>query len=676
MVISTAPLFAHGEQRSIGDSDIINKRKGGENMEVSTIMTSSVQMQQVFSEITPDNEAGNPQSTPQSTPQQSMSFSELFDQCAGTGNGIRKSTDPFAALELSKAIAPSMQASRQLPGQQAPDSGLIPTEFAAGFLQGASPGERSLTVTMVESESENVPDVYTQALDANEPPAVPARADFPWALPFVPGNSLVDMDAAQPLPEPWAMVFSPAEVTATPVIAEGTEARAEAPALWAQNSGLERKQASPQPGNPEKTAQGAAFPVSAGKVLLQESQVKVAQQAEPSIITPEPLVKLASEVTQGRNLAHSAALSGPEVSATTPESGVPSSPSFFRETSLYSIISQGAEAKPEGDAVIQGKSLQPGTTVTIAQPEAKSHAGAEIPLPMVQGEYADALEVPGRKTVADPATALETPLPGENRRGGETAVNAYRAVTSEAVSQGKKGAALLHGDIRPSTPSAIPEAEAANAGEAPRLIDIVLTEKGKALTKGAGGEAAGKAEEVKSAGIETQPAFVQARGELRTNGEAKIVSPANDAKSPFPGQIHQQVREKLESGDYGVNKGNITLKLHPVELGELKINLRMEDQRLKIEIMTENPSVKEALMQNLDTLKETLSRQNIAMERFNVSTDLRQGFQQGARDERQLTQGDSGSNAAFQPATADEELALQKFLYGWDNDNSLVSLVL
>jgi flagellar hook-length control protein FliK len=81
-------------------------------------------------------------------------------------------------------------------------------------------------------------------------------------------------------------------------------------------------------------------------------------------------------------------------------------------------------------------------------------------------------------------------------------------------------------------------------------------------------------------------------------------------------------------------------------------------------------------MQNLDTLKETLSRQNIAMDRFNVSTDIRQGFQQGARDERQLTHGNRGTNAAFQPATAGEEPALPKFLYGWENDNSLVSLVL
>jgi hypothetical protein len=669
MVILTSPPFAHGEQRSIGDSDIINKRKGGENMEVSTIMKSSVQMQQVFSEIMPDNDASNPQSNPQ----QSISFSELFDQCAGTGNGIRKSTDPFAALALSKTIAPSMQDGMQLSGEQAPDTGLIPPEFAAGLVRAASPGERCLPETKVESEPENDLDDYTQALEGYESPAMPAQTGFPWTQPFIPGNSFVEVEAAQPLPEPRAMVFSPAEVTATQVNAEGTEAKAEAPAPWAQNSGLEKKQVSSPPGNQGKTAQGAAIPAPAG---MQESQVKVAQQAEPSIINPEPLVKLASEVTQGRNLAHSAALSGLEVSASAPEPGVPSRPSFFRETSFYHAISQGGEAKPEGDAVIQGKSLQPGTTVTMPQPEAMSHAGAEIPLTMVQGEYADALEVPGRKTIADPATAIETPLPGENRRGGETAVNAYRAVSSEGVGQGKKGAALLHGDTRLSTPSAISEADAANTGEAPHLIDIVLTEKGKAMAKGAGGEATGKAEEVKSAGIETPTAFVQGQGELRSNGESKIVPTANDAKAPSPGHIHQQVREKLESGDYGVNKGNITLKLHPEELGELKINLRMEDQRLKIEIMTENPSVKEALMQNLDTLKETLSRQNISMERFNVSTDLRQGSQQGARDERQLTQDSRGPNAAFQPVAAGEEPVLPKFLYGWENDNSLVSLVL
>ena len=80
--------------------------------------------------------------------------------------------------------------------------------------------------------------------------------------------------------------------------------------------------------------------------------------------------------------------------------------------------------------------------------------------------------------------------------------------------------------------------------------------------------------------------------------------------------------------------GSITLKLHPEELGELKINMRMEDQHLKVEITTQNQSVKDALMQNLDILKETLSRQNISMERFDVTADMKQSMYQGSRDGR------------------------------------------
>jgi hypothetical protein len=503
------------------------------------------------------------------------------------------------------------------------------------------------------------------------------------------------------------MVFSTSEATATAVIAQGTGSEVEAPAQWAQNSGLGIKQVSPQPLNPEITAQGAAIPVSslqagmsgqeqrqvsmqpgypdktaqggaspapAGKVLLPESRVKAEQQAEPSSL--EPIVNSASEVTAGSRLTLSAAMSAAGGSVSIPESGVPARPASFRETSLYGVISQGAESNPEAGTVIRGNSLQPGAKVIVPQPEAVSRVAATPPLATLQGEYTDDLQVPGREKVAEQATPLENPIPGENRRGGETAVNAYRAVAADALSQGKKGAATLRADILPSTPSMTPEADAANTGEAPQLIDIVFAEKGKGLAKGSGVEAAGKGEDAKSPVIATQPGFVQAQGELRSNGENRTVSPADDAKSTSPGHIHQQVRERLESGDYGISKGNITLKLHPEELGELKINLRMEDQRLKIEIVTENQSVKEALMQNLDTLKDTLSRQNIAMERFNVSTDLRQGFQHGARDERQLMQGDRGGNAAFQPATADDEPVLPKIHYGWDNDNSLVSLVL
>jgi flagellar hook-length control protein FliK len=80
-----------------------------------------------------------------------------------------------------------------------------------------------------------------------------------------------------------------------------------------------------------------------------------------------------------------------------------------------------------------------------------------------------------------------------------------------------------------------------------------------------------------------------------------------------------QVKENLGSQPLGKD-GQISMKLHPEELGELKINMRMENQHLKIEIVADNRSVKEALIQNMDSLKETLSRQNIVMERFEVLT--------------------------------------------------------
>jgi flagellar hook-length control protein FliK len=132
----------------------------------------------------------------------------------------------------------------------------------------------------------------------------------------------------------------------------------------------------------------------------------------------------------------------------------------------------------------------------------------------------------------------------------------------------------------------------------------------------------------------------------------------------------------LESGDYGMNRSSITLKLHPEELGELKINLRMEDLRLKVDIVTENRSVKEALMQNLDTLKDTLSRQNISMELFNVSADIRQGFQRGSGEENRMMHNNRVANAPAQTkeTVADGEQPI--FNYGWENDSSLVSLVL
>lgn len=103
-------------------------------------------------------------------------------------------------------------------------------------------------------------------------------------------------------------------------------------------------------------------------------------------------------------------------------------------------------------------------------------------------------------------------------------------------------------------------------------------------------------------------------------------------------QIVNQVKEKLADHRFVADNSQVTIRLHPEQLGELKINVRMDDQKVRVEIVAENQTVKDALLQGADSLKEALARQNVSMERFDVSTQGRQFFNQGFREGRQQEQ--------------------------------------
>jgi len=97
--------------------------------------------------------------------------------------------------------------------------------------------------------------------------------------------------------------------------------------------------------------------------------------------------------------------------------------------------------------------------------------------------------------------------------------------------------------------------------------------------------------------------------------------------------IMNQVTASVVSHD-GQGNGTIKIKLNPEDLGNLQINLRIENQQVKVEIISDNRTVRDALMGNLDHLKETLLKQNLNMERFDVSSGGGHGFGQGFREER------------------------------------------
>jgi flagellar hook-length control protein FliK len=94
--------------------------------------------------------------------------------------------------------------------------------------------------------------------------------------------------------------------------------------------------------------------------------------------------------------------------------------------------------------------------------------------------------------------------------------------------------------------------------------------------------------------------------------------------------VMQQVKERLAQHEVKSGNQQITLTLSPDSLGELKMNLNLQGQKLSVEIVTENRSVRDVIAQNTDALKESLARQNITMESFDVTTGGKGFGNQGA----------------------------------------------
>lgn len=100
-------------------------------------------------------------------------------------------------------------------------------------------------------------------------------------------------------------------------------------------------------------------------------------------------------------------------------------------------------------------------------------------------------------------------------------------------------------------------------------------------------------------------------------------------------QVVRQVAERLSTQPLKQGSDQISLKLAPEHLGNLQLNLRMEDQRLRIEVVAEQRAVRDALLTQVEELRETLARQNITMDSFDVTTGGNNAWNQQTPDWRQ-----------------------------------------
>ena len=95
----------------------------------------------------------------------------------------------------------------------------------------------------------------------------------------------------------------------------------------------------------------------------------------------------------------------------------------------------------------------------------------------------------------------------------------------------------------------------------------------------------------------------------------------------------------------------LTIRMHPQELGELKLDLILEHDKVKVNIQTQTHMVQDVLEQHLPRLREALEAQGVKVGDMQLSLDSQQ--QQGFESFRHFNSGQNSSQQRFQFAGQD-----------------------
>lgn len=244
-------------------------------------------------------------------------------------------------------------------------------------------------------------------------------------------------------------------------------------------------------------------------------------------------------------------------------------------------------------------------------PEAEAEGESEAaPLPAIDGAFGL-----GAVPAADPLSQSSQPAPGARRSAQRPRDKAPAVVPQVEASR----------DLPEEQPET---AAAALADRAPRRVTIEVPELPKAVLP-AGGDAPVKA----GAPVES-PAQVASTSSSPEAQQSTAASPAQAATAPGAEQMErvrfvQRVARAFEAA--GEQGGSIRLRLHPPELGALRIELTVRHGTISARLETETPEARNLLLDNLPALRDRLADQNIKVQRFDIEWMESWGGESGQR---------------------------------------------
>lgn len=301
----------------------------------------------------------------------------------------------------------------------------------------------------------------------------------------------------------------------------------------------------------------------------------------------------------------------------------------FTPTQLRGASSQpataetgGADATSAGTGEVAKAAIRP--SLSGSGQAAQAAPGATEAAQAANGATEGAQAAPGKAAVqgdgrGETAAAGRPALPVEPPRQEGARDAAMTQQRREPLGEGRPAVSAKENEAvqQPAVTTATPEQPSGSKG-APAVALGMVPEKGTgrdgAGSQGGEGHPAPKGEQHAQLSGAAFGAQVDAAAELEQPQAGESVN-----RRALHENILSQVKEGAVTHD-GKGNGQMSIRLNPGELGELKIQVRMEDNRFKVEVQADNRMVKDLLMSNLDSLKEALSGKNLNMDAFNVST--------------------------------------------------------
>lgn len=106
-------------------------------------------------------------------------------------------------------------------------------------------------------------------------------------------------------------------------------------------------------------------------------------------------------------------------------------------------------------------------------------------------------------------------------------------------------------------------------------------------------------------------------GLVASEAQARHIPPGGTASEFIGRQVLEKVQVQLSEG-----KRELSLRLWPEELGEVRLSLRMtEDDKVHAHMVVENDSVRQAMLDSMPQLRDALTRHGMDLEKMSVSVD-------------------------------------------------------